>query len=448
MDSIWGDALPMSSAEEALLRDASIIGKMNSPKEATCQMPTLKNLPWDEREKAIEANVRAILGKHEANTCVIRDCQSYADYMRRAISSGNVYVDTETNNSLDPITCKLMGLCLYYEGGKQAYVPVNHVNPETGERLQDQLTEGQLKPMLEELQSSRARIIFHNASFDLRVIQCQVGVELRCDWDTMVAAHMLNENEPAKLKSQYALHVDPTHGNYDIEGLFQHEEYARFRPELFALYAATDAMMTHGLHQWQLKEMLKPENAGVFSCYMRIELPCIPVVKDMELRGVGVDVGYMRRLTEKYHRILDDYTPRIDAELEKLRPTIDAWRASPEGRQLVGGKNKKPKSDMLSDPVNIESPTQLAILVYDILKVQPPEKGSRSVDKNTIPLLLEKNDIPLLEVLAERKKFKTLVQNFIDKLPKMINPKTGRIHCSYNQVGTATGRFSCSEPNL
>ena len=183
-------------------------------------MPTLKNLPWDEREKVIEANVRAILGKHEANTCVIRDYRSYADYMRRAISSGNVYVDTETNNSLDPITCKLMGLCLYYEGGKQAYVPVNHVNPETGERLQDQLTEGQLKPMLEELKSSRARIIFHNASFDLRVIQCQVGVELRCDWDTMVAAHMLNENEPASLKAQYMLHIDPTHGKYDIESMF------------------------------------------------------------------------------------------------------------------------------------------------------------------------------------------------------------------------------------
>lgn len=442
-DGIWGESLPMSSAEEALLRDASILGKMKSPKEASVAKALPKNLPWEEKERLIEANVRKRLGRHEADTAVIRDVGEYEAYMRKAIASGSVAVDTETNNSLDPITCKLMGLCLFYEGGKQAYVPVNHVDPKTGKRLSGQLDEAQLKPMLDELQSSKAEIVYHNASFDMRVIQCQVGTALRCDWDTMVASQLLDENEPASLKAQYMLHIDPTHGKYDIESLFEHEEYAKFNPGLFALYAATDAMMTLRLREWQGREFAKPGNEGLLDCYRKIELPVIPVVKDMELRGVCVDTGFVERLTKKYHRILDEYQPKIDAELAKLKPTIDAWKASDEGKSPASGAKGKTKADQLSDPVNIESPSQLSILVYDILKVPPLEKGKRSVDKNTIPLLLEKNDIPLLEVVAERKKFKTLVQNFIDKLPKMINPKTGRMHCSYNQVGTATGRFSC-----
>lgn len=448
--SLWGNPMPISSAEEALLRDASILGKIKSPKEVRVRKAGIsKRLPWAERERAIGERVRAILGKHEADTDTIYDLGEYERYVRAGIAKGAIFVDTETNNSLDPITCKLMGLCLWAEGEKQAYVPVNHVNPETGERLPSQLTEAQLKPMLEELQASGCRIVYHNATFDMRVIQCQVGIELRCDWDTMIAAAMIDENEEQSLKSQYARHIDPSHGKYDIEDLFEHERYENFKPELFALYAATDPMMTGRLYRWQEEVLNRPENAGVLKCYREIELPCIPVVKDMELRGVGVDRGYMERLKSKYHRILDEYQPQIDAELEKIRHSIDEWRSSEDGRKPARGASGKAKCELLEDPVNIESPAQLAIVLYDVLKLPPVSKDKpRSVDKNAVAMLLEKHDVPLLKVISERKKFKTLVQNFIDKIPEMINPKDGRVHCSFRQMGTATGRFSCSDPNL
>lgn len=445
-NAIWGDALPLTSAEEALLRDGELIGKIRSPKRIASHKS--KKEDWSDKEREIEEKVNGVLGHYCDATETIFDLAEYEKYIDRAIASGIVAIDTETNNSLDPITCKLMGLCLYANGLKQAYVPINHVNPKTGERLSSQLSESDIKPALERLVSSKAKLIFHNASFDIRVIQCQVGVELRCDWDTSIAAHMLDENESASLKMQYFLHVSPEDGKYDIEELFEGEEYAKFKPTLFALYASTDAYKTLRLYEWQKAQMMLPENSGVLSCYLNIEIPCIKVAKDMELAGIAVDSDYMARLARKYHRLLDEYQPKVDAELEKLKPLIDDWRIKGGAEPVELGKTKT-KSECLSDPVNVESPAQLAILVYDVLGIPPVNKNKpRSMDKNTIPMLLEKHDIPLLGILFERKQFKTLVQNFIDKLPGMVNPKDGRMHCSFNQLGTVTGRFSCSNPNL
>ena len=114
----------------------------------------------------------------------------------------------------------------------------------------------------------------------------------------------------------------------------------------------------------------------------------------------------------------------------------------------------KSKSEQLTAPINLDSPSQLAILLYDVLKVKPvnPSKP-RTTDKKALPLIAKQNNIKLCDLLIARKKLITLLTDFIDKLPNLVNPVDGAIHCNFNQTGkeeegVVTGRFSSSNPNL
>ena len=109
---------------------------------------------------------------------------------------------------------------------------------------------------------------------------------------------------------------------------------------------------------------------------MNVEMPLVKVVKDMELRGIEIDQEYAKRLSEKYHKRVDAYQELITEELEKLKPQIDEWRLSEDAtHKEAKGKDKKgkviyssSKSEQLEWPINLESPIQLAILLYDVLK--------------------------------------------------------------------------------
>ena len=108
-----------------------------------------KKVSLAEKLALIKIKVLEVLGKQKKNVIVIKDKATFEDYVSKAIEFGRIAIDTETNNSTDPMTCQLMGLCLYYEGGKQAYIPINHVNPETGEHLDWQLTEEDCRVQLQ-----------------------------------------------------------------------------------------------------------------------------------------------------------------------------------------------------------------------------------------------------------------------------------------------------------
>lgn len=438
---LWGEefSLPVNDTEK-------LLDKINSPKKVSSTKKISSKLSLEDKMAVIESNVMAILGKHKDDTEVIRDRDELHRYISKCIENGVLALDTETNNSLDPLTCLIMGACLYTPNEKQAYVPIHHVNRVTNERLPNQLTENDLKEEFSRVVEAKVKVIYHNASFDIRVIRHTCGIDVPHYWDTMIASQILNENEAASLKEQYMLHVDKDHGKYDIEHLFEKESYAIFDPELFALYSATDALMTYQLYSYQLHEFEKKENERIYNLLMNVEFPCLRVVMEMEDCGIEVDLDYASRLGVKYHKILDDYDKPIMDEMSKLRPLIENWRKTKDAQTLIGNKTK---SEQLEDPINLESPTQLAILIYDVLKIPPiNRKKPRSTDKNTIPQILEERDVPILRILLERKTFKTLVNNFIDKIPDYVNKKDGRVHCSFNQVGAATGRFSCSNPNL
>ena len=320
---------------EPIVRDDNsqkILKKSKEPKDVSVTKAIKsKKMSLDERIASITENVYKILGQHKEDTVVIRDKESLVRYFDKAIENGIISIDTETNNSLDPITCKLMGLCLYTPGLKSAYVPINHIDPHTRERLSWQLTESDCKEQLERVIHKDVDVvpmmsIYHNGKFDYEVLKCTCNVELPIDWDTLIGARLLDENESASLKEQYIAHINPEQAKYSIEKLFEKEEYAVFDPDVFALYAATDAMMTYELYLYQVELFKKEENSKVYKLFKEVELPCVKVVAEMELRGVVVDLEYCDRLSTKYHKLLDDMSLEMENELHKYDNKIKAWR--------------------------------------------------------------------------------------------------------------------------
>ena len=470
-----------------------------------------KKLSLQDRLAIINEKVIKTLGKQRHNTLVIRSLNDFSDYIDKAIAAGRIAVDTETNNSLDPITCKLMGLCLYAPGEKQAYIPINHINNDTGELLENQLTEADCRAQLQRIINLKSalkggwtpdyegqsysewysihvggsqypltdfKIIMHNGKFDYKVIKCTCDIEVVPDWDTMLAAKVLDENEfSAGLKQQYISKIDPSQEKYSIDHLFENVEYAQVDPDIFALYAATDSMMTDKLYLWQRPHMEEAElenpDLNIYKLFKEVEMPCLQVVAEMELAGINFDVEYADRLRIKYESQLADIDAKIDAELAKIADKVEAWKLTPDAtnpaRVYVAEKSKmsaekietmypyldttlnkrykmgKAKIDQLENPISLSSPTQLAILFYDILGLSNKAKD-RSTGEDALTELSKKS--PIADLLLERRGVVKLLDAFINSLPKKVNPKTGKIHCSFHQYGAATGRFSSSEPNL
>lgn len=489
MPGLFGDEFEIR-IKEPVIKD--LVKKVTSRPETEKTPDKIlksKKLSLQERLQVIKINVLKILGKQKDNVIVIRDKQTFVDYISAAISTGRIAIDTETNNSLDPVTCKLMGPCFYYPGGKQAYVPLNHRNPETKERLDWQLTEQDCREQFKRIINSKIDIIMHNGKFDYEVIKCTCDIEVKPTWDTMVAARLLNENELAGLKWQYINKIDKSQEKYDIENLFENVSYADVDPEIFALYAAHDAAMTDKLYEVQKIEFDKPEYGphmdisgkhevkGLRWLFHNVEMPIVIVTAEMELRGVKVDTAFGDRLKQKYNNQLAEVDAAIDEELKVLMPKIKAWSlttiATEKTRTYVPAKTKmtadkiekmypeidekgnrykvsKAKVEQLdvdennNFKINLASPTQLAILFYDILQAPVVSKKSpRGTGEEELKAIDEKMSLPICKLLLKRRGIVKLITTYIDVIPDLAKHwPDGRIRFHLNALGTDTGRYS------
>ena len=448
MVNLFGDPL----LETTSVEDTKVLrNKIKSTTKTTQEKTSAKSAKIIEQIARIRKEVDRILGRYKHNTIVIRDKETLHKYIDKALENGICAVDTETNNTLDTIEGKIMGGCLYTPGMKQAYIPINHIDVYTRNKLPNQLTEEELGEELARL-TNGTRLIYHNAKFDISVIKSTCGVRLPYYWDTSIGARLLDENESASLKEQYRLHIDSSQEKYSIDHLFEGMEYAIFEPELFALYAATDPYITFKLYEYQEKEFNKEENVGVFRVFKDVEMPVLEAVTDMELTGIELDLEYHHRLYNKYLSIQDRMKNDLQQEIEKVRPAIDVWRKTTQANEKTIGKNGsvgKSKSEQLDEIVNVDSPTQMAILLYDILKMPVvDEKQPRSTGKSAMKVFAEQYNQPICQKMLEYKEFQKLIDSFLEPLPKLVKKSTDRVHCNYNQLGTSTGRFSCSDPNL
>lgn len=453
-NSLWGEDFQVSAPPA---KQKKLIERVSKPKqvkvttEKAVRIPKQKGEVTQSQLDDIALEVHRILGVYEENTVCLRSREELHNYIDAAILNNLICIDTETNNSLVPLTCKLMGLCLYTPGQKNAYIPVNHINLQTGQLLENQVTERDIKGELERLGDTFT--VLHNGKFDYQVIKCTCNTEIRIDWDTMIAAHVLNENERAGLKGQYIQKIDPTIEKYDIEGLFEGIAYSKFSPELFALYAATDAYMTYKLYEWQKGQFEIPDHHKLYNLFKTVEMPLIPVLAEMELTGVAVDTEYAKRLSKKYHKKLDALDLKLDKAIHEYDDIIAKWRLTPDAQKREKKVNKRTgeetwsrsKSEQLPEVISVTSPVQLAILFYDVLGTPVIDKKS---PRGTGEEILSQMNYPICKLILEKRGLEKLIGTYIDKLPECILPETGRIHCHFNQYGAGTGRLSSSDPNL
>lgn len=425
----------------------------------------------DELERC-KAEVYRILGKYKDNTICIYSRDEFHDYITKSIENGVIAVDTETlgtrtdipKPATDPFTCKLAGLCIYTPDMKNAYIPVNHVDYRTNIRLENQLTEQDIKEELQRIVDSNIKVIFQNGKFDYLVLRCTCDVILQITWDTLIGSQILNENELAGLKFQYKDKINKNQDKYDIEKLFDIEKMAYYPPELFALYAATDSYMTYMLYLYQLKEFEKKGNEKLYNLFKNIEMPIVTTTAKMQYRGVGIDIERGKRLSEKYHAKLDEVMTKIKYELTNYDDIIAEWKTTPEANEHPVKKRKvkgeikesvqKSLAEKLSDPIDLNSPEQLGILLYDILHIlKPDEEDKKKVDEET--LLKIKDKLPLATLILKMREYEKYLGTYIDKLmsSEVLSPRDGRIHAKFNQLGredknVVTGRMSSSDPNL
>lgn len=451
MKSLWGEAFELPTTQE---KAQKIVKKVE--KQTESQKLKSKKTSIEDKLSIITKNVTTVLGSYANNTVVIRDRKSFTSYIDKAIQNGAIAVDTETNNSLDPLTCKIMGLCIYTPGEKNAYVPVNHVNPETGVKLENQLTEQDIKEELGRLVKTPTQFILHNADFDFQVIYYTCDVSINVDWDTMIGSKILDENELAGLKYQYVHKIDDSIEKYSINSFFENIEYAVVDPDIFALYAATDAYMTYKLYLYQKDLFSRPENEKLYHLFRDIEIPISKVVTKMEMTGVSIDTDYADRLAKYYRSELSKLDEKINAELENLKPQILEWRLTPEAnfrpkkaKATKGGEEyDKSKSEQLKDPVEVTSATQLAILIYDVLGYPPQDKKTPRGTGEDILEKLANQGFTLGKIILEKRGLIKLLNTFIEAIPAQLSPRDNRLHAHFSTTGTNTGRLSSSNPNL
>ena len=392
----------------------------------------------------IKAMVEKNLGQFKDDYIVITEEHDLHNYLVDCVHNNVISIDTETTG-LDPILDKIVGLCIYTPNQPAAYVPINHVSYVTGVRVENQLTETQVGELLNILvQKYHIDIIMFNAKFDIRVIRNQLGVkDIYCTWDCYLAGRLLNENEESKgLKALHQKYVlDGKEDEFKFDALFKGVTADKIPINTFYLYAAHDAIITYELYQYQKQFLyydrtVSPEARngmnGVSWVFFNIEMPCIKVVCDMEDNGVKFDMNYQQELSEKYNKLLEEKTQEFYKCCAVYNEEIEAYK-----KQNINHK--------LDTPINIGSPTQIAILLYDIIKIEPPDSKS---PRGTGEAILQKIDNPIAKAILDYREMSKLVSTYIDKLPNCVNPKDGRIHCNFNQYGADTGRFSSSDPNL
>lgn len=391
----------------------------------------------------IKAMVEKYLGKFKDDYVIITTEKQLHDYISRSIENRVISIDTETTG-LDPILDDIVGLCLYTPNQPAAYIPINHVSYVTGVKVDNQLDKEIILYNLERCSKANIDSIMFNAKFDIRVLRNQIGwKEAYCTWDCYLAGRLLNENEESKgLKALHQKYVlDGKEDEFKFDALFKGITADKIPINTFYLYAAHDAIITYELYQYQKQYLYYDRTVtsdarngmnGVSWVFFNIEMPCVKVVCDMEDNGIKFDMNYQQVLSEKYNKILD-------VRLKEFQNIVDVYY-----KEIEEYKKKNP-NNKLDDPINISSPTQIAILLYDILKVEPPDPKS---PRGTGEAILQKIDNPIAKAILDYREASKLVSTYIDKLPNCVNPKDGRIHCSFNQYGADTGRFSSSDPNL
>lgn len=320
--------------------------------------------------------------------------------------------DTETTG-LDPLGARLVGLSFAWSAGEGWYVPV--LAPERNRCLPLEDVVAALGPALA---SADRVLVGQNLKYDLRVCR-HAGLEVAEPlFDTMVAAYLVQPGRREYGLDALALEL-LGHRTIPLTDLLGPKKTDRTMAEVpldqAAEYAAEDAVVA-----WRLKEHLEAKlaEAGLEALARDVEMPLVPVLVAMEEAGVAVDTG-----------VLEEISAALGARLEALEREI---------------------YEVAGHPFTINSPQQLAEVLFDEIGLKPLKKTAKGGRPSTAAGVLEELAArhPLPRLILEYRQLAKLKSTYVDALPQLVSPETGRIHTSLNQTVTATGRLSSSDPNL
>ena len=335
----------------------------------------------------------------------------WAQILREA---GEFAFDTETD-SLDNLSARLVGMSFAAKAGHAAYVPIGHDYLDAPDQL---LTEQVLRVMKPILEDEKIRKIGQNLKFDRGIME-NYGVELRgTAFDTMLESYVLNSvagrHDMDSLADRHLNYKTTTFE--DIAGKGKKQlTFNQIPLEEAANYAAEDADITLLLHQ-ALYPQLEAEKS-LLHVYQDIEMPLVPVLSRMERTGVLIDANVLAAQSV-------ELTARLD-ELEKQAFAI------------------------AGEEFNLSSPKQLQAILFEKLNLPVLKKtpgGAPSTNEEVLEELADNHELP--RVILEHRSLSKLKTTYTDKLPLMVDPKTRRVHTSYHQAVTATGRLSSRDPNL
>ena len=369
----------------------------------------------------------SIVHAHEVvETIVVRDEAQLSELVQALKGAEMIAFDTETT-SIDQMSADLVGIALAVDEKRGYYLPVGHrvVGGEgqpdmfaqpVGEQLVLDTVLDALRAPLEDPKIPKTA---HNAVYDLMIMQ-RYGINVApIAFDTMLAEWVQNPiSKFLGLKALVAQTLDIQMTEIsELLGKGKNQlSMDMVEIEAAAPYAAADATMTYCLVE-PLRKGLTDSTLGAL--YDRLELPLIPIVGAMQFKGVTLDVDF-----------LSDMSDRLATSIQGLESAI--YEAGNIGN------------------FNIGSPKQLNMVLFEVLGL--PTDGLKktklgfSTDATTLDALRDQH--PIVDMIVEYRELSKLKSTYVDALPALVNARTGRLHTSYNQTGSATGRFSSSNPNL
>ncbi|CAH8221678.1 DNA polymerase I [Vibrio aestuarianus] len=344
----------------------------------------------------------------------ILDEKAFSEWLAKLKAADVFAFDTETD-SLDYMVANLVGISFATEEGVAAYVPVAHDYLDAPQQLDRDWVLSQLKPILEDDNQAK---VGQNLKYDASVL-ARYDIEMKgIKHDTMLASYVYNsvggKHDIDSLALRFLQHSCISFEQVAGKGKNQ-LTFNQIDLEQAAPYAAEDADVTLRLHHRLMGYIEQDEKLN--SVYQQIEVPLVPVLSRIERTGVMID-----------DMLLSAQSHEIAARLEEL---------------------EQKAFEIAGQPFNLSSPKQLQTILFEqmglpVIKKTPT--GAPSTNEEVLQELAL--DYPLPKVIIEHRGLAKLKSTYTDKLPKMINPTTGRVHTSYHQAVTATGRLSSTDPNL
>ncbi|MGB2079863.1 MAG: DNA polymerase I, partial [Vibrio sp.] len=345
---------------------------------------------------------------------IIYTQDEFNTWLEKLKSSEVFAFDTETT-SLNYMEAELVGLSFAVEEGEAAYVPVAHDYLDAPQQLDRDWVLDALKPILEDAKQAK---VGQNLKYDMSVL-ARYDIELKgIKFDTMLASYVFNsvggKHDMDSLALRFLQHACISFESLAGKGKKQ-LTFNQLDIEEAGIYAAEDADVTLRLHH-RLQAALE-QNPQLLSIYQDIEVPLVPVISKIERTGVMID-----------DMLLSAQSQEIAQRLEEL---------------------ERKAYEIAEQEFNLSSPKQLQAILFEKMGLPVVKKtpsGAPSTNEEVLQELAL--DYPLPKLILEHRGLAKLKSTYTDKLPKMINPQTGRVHTSYHQAVTATGRLSSTDPNL